>query len=108
MIERLDLADAKATGLDPGAADYTPLGELNGVSDKAIRDGGGPGHQYLSGQVRTMGTVMIKKRTRDWGRDGLVQRFAAAWTDYVQWVDTWLQVRMGVRGLPVGPSQRPA
>ncbi|MEA2469375.1 MAG: hypothetical protein QOE38_373 [Thermoleophilaceae bacterium] len=34
----------------------------------------------------------IKERTRDWGRDGLVQRFAAAWTDYVQWVDTWLQV----------------
>jgi Protein of unknown function (DUF2855) len=34
----------------------------------------------------------IKERTRDWGRDGLVQRFAAAWADYLQWVHTWLHV----------------
>jgi hypothetical protein len=34
----------------------------------------------------------IKERTRDWGRDGLVQRFAAAWAEYLQWVHTWLQV----------------
>ena len=34
----------------------------------------------------------IKTRTRDWGRDGLAQRFAAAWVDYLQWVRTWLHV----------------
>lgn len=34
----------------------------------------------------------IKTRTRDWGRDGPAQRFAAAWVDYLQWVRTWLQV----------------
>jgi class 3 adenylate cyclase len=40
LIERLDAGDAKATGLDPDAIAYTPLGELDGVSNKAIRDAG--------------------------------------------------------------------
>jgi class 3 adenylate cyclase len=40
VIERLDEPDAQATGLDPGRLAYTPLGELAGASDKAIRDAG--------------------------------------------------------------------
>jgi len=40
LIERLDTGDAQATGLDPDAIAYTPLGELDGASDKAIRDAG--------------------------------------------------------------------
>lgn len=40
LIERLDATDAQATGLDPDAIGYTPLGELDGVSAKAIRDAG--------------------------------------------------------------------
>ena len=40
LIERLDPADAEATGIDPASIAYTPLGELDGVSDKAIRDAG--------------------------------------------------------------------
>ncbi|MBK5115424.1 MAG: hypothetical protein JJE23_00740 [Thermoleophilia bacterium] len=40
LIERLDPADAEASGLDPDAIAYTPLGELKGASDKAIRDAG--------------------------------------------------------------------
>jgi class 3 adenylate cyclase len=40
VIERLDVADAIATGIDPDAVAYTPLGELDGVSDKAVRDAG--------------------------------------------------------------------
>jgi class 3 adenylate cyclase len=40
LIERLDSADAEATGLDLDALAYTPLGELDGASDKAIRDAG--------------------------------------------------------------------
>jgi class 3 adenylate cyclase len=40
LIERLDPDDAKATGIDPDAIAYTTLGELVGVSDKAIRDAG--------------------------------------------------------------------
>jgi class 3 adenylate cyclase len=40
VIERLDAADARAIDLDPDALVYTPLGELNGASDKTIRDAG--------------------------------------------------------------------
>ena len=40
LIERLDQADARATEIDLGAISYTPLGELAGVSDKAVRDAG--------------------------------------------------------------------
>ena len=40
LIERLDAEDAQATGLDPDAIAYTPLGDLDGASDKAIRDAG--------------------------------------------------------------------
>ena len=32
--------DAQATGLEPDALVYTPLAELDGVSDKAVRDAG--------------------------------------------------------------------
>lgn len=41
LVERLDAEDARATGIAPDAIAYTPLGELDGVSDKAIRDAGG-------------------------------------------------------------------
>ena len=40
LVERLDEADAQATGVDPDAIAYTTLGELDGASDKAIRDAG--------------------------------------------------------------------
>jgi class 3 adenylate cyclase len=40
LVERLDPADALATGIDPDSIAYTPLGELDGASDKAIRDAG--------------------------------------------------------------------
>lgn len=40
LVERLDPDDALATGVDPDGVTYTPLGELDGASDKAIRDAG--------------------------------------------------------------------
>jgi class 3 adenylate cyclase len=40
LVERLDATDAKATGIDPDAIAYTTLSELDGASDKAIRDAG--------------------------------------------------------------------
>ena len=40
LLERLDPDDAKATGIDPHGVAYTTIGELDGASDKAIRDAG--------------------------------------------------------------------
>jgi class 3 adenylate cyclase len=40
VVERLDAVDAQATGLDPDSVVYTPLGELDGASGKAVRDAG--------------------------------------------------------------------
>jgi class 3 adenylate cyclase len=40
LIERLDADDARATDLDPYTIAYSPLGELDGASAKAIRDAG--------------------------------------------------------------------
>jgi class 3 adenylate cyclase len=38
LIERLDAEDARATGIDPDAIAYTPLGELEGGGHDAVRD----------------------------------------------------------------------
>jgi len=40
LVERLNAADAQATGIDPDAIAYTPLGELDAAGAKAIRDAG--------------------------------------------------------------------
>ncbi|MFL6091159.1 MAG: hypothetical protein ACJ71Z_13575 [Aeromicrobium sp.] len=40
LIERLEAADAEASGIDPNAIAYTTVAELAGASDKAIRDAG--------------------------------------------------------------------
>jgi hypothetical protein len=40
LVERLDSGDTEATGIDPNAVAYTPLGELEGAGEKAIRDAG--------------------------------------------------------------------
>ena len=40
LIERLEPEDATAAGIDPDGIDYRPLGELEGASEKAVRDAG--------------------------------------------------------------------
>lgn len=40
----------------------------------------------------------VRRRTRDWGRDGLDSRFAAAWGPFVDWAGGWLQVARGEGG----------
>lgn len=40
LIERLDPEDSRATGLDPDAIAYTPLGELDRTTEDAIREAG--------------------------------------------------------------------
>jgi Protein of unknown function (DUF2855) len=37
----------------------------------------------------------LKKRTEDWGAEGLNQRLADAWRPYVAWVRDWLRVEHG-------------
>ena len=41
VVERLDLGDAHALGLDPLTLTYRTVGELPGVTPKAVRDAGG-------------------------------------------------------------------
>ena len=41
VVERLDLDDAHALGLDPLTVMYRTVGELPGVTPKAVRDAGG-------------------------------------------------------------------
>jgi class 3 adenylate cyclase len=40
LVERLDAGDAAAAGVDPDALAYTPLRELGGAGEKAVRDAG--------------------------------------------------------------------
>ena len=40
IVERLEPADARATGIELDSLSYTPLAELGGVSDKQVRDAG--------------------------------------------------------------------
>ena len=37
----------------------------------------------------------LKKRTEDWGREGINQRLADAWREYVDWARGWLRVEHG-------------
>jgi hypothetical protein len=34
----------------------------------------------------------VRKRTADWGRDGLDSRFAEAWAPFVEWASGWLEI----------------
>ena len=40
----------------------------------------------------------VAKRSADWGRAGLEQRLAEAWSPYVQWTGGWLQIVEGELG----------
>lgn len=40
LLERLDSGDGGAVDIDPDGIAYTPLGELEGAGEKAIRDTG--------------------------------------------------------------------
>ncbi len=44
----------------------------------------------------------LRKRAEDWGRDGLSQRVAAAWADFVPAAKTWLKIIRGNRAAVAG------
>ena len=37
----------------------------------------------------------VTKRSQDWGREGLEDRLATAWSGYVEWTGGWLEVLHG-------------
>jgi len=39
----------------------------------------------------------VRKRAKDWGREGFDQRFGAAWNDFVPQAAKWLEVHVGER-----------
>lgn len=55
------------------------------------------GSSQLPGPVPTFffAPTRLKKRTADWGPEGLNQRIADAWPPYVGWTRRWLQVEHG-------------
>jgi hypothetical protein len=65
------------------AIGMTHVGELEGGMEADLP---GPRPAFFFAPDR------IRQRTGDWGRDGLAQRVATAWADYLRWVQTWLQV----------------
>jgi len=40
----------------------------------------------------------VRRRTAEWGREGLDSRFADAWTPFVEWAGGWLEVAAGQGG----------
>ena len=74
------LGDALLVDLVVGVThqDSSPAGTLGGVR---------PAVFFAPDQMR--------KRTADWGRDGLDERFGAAWRSFVPTVETWVDVEVG-------------
>jgi Protein of unknown function (DUF2855) len=66
------------------AVGITHKGDLGGSSDLP-----GPAPTFFFAPTR------LKKRTEDWGPEGLNERLTDAWRPYVEWVRGWLRVERG-------------
>jgi len=66
------------------AVGITHKGDLGGSGELA-----GPKPTFFFAPTR------LKKRSEDWGAEGLNQRLADAWRPYVDWARRWLQVEHG-------------
>jgi hypothetical protein len=66
------------------AVGITHQGDLGGSSQLP-----GPAPTFFFAPTR------LKKRTADWGPEGLNERIAEAWPPYVEWTRDWLQVEHG-------------
>jgi Protein of unknown function (DUF2855) len=58
--------------------------DLGGGEDLA-----GPGPVFFFAPDR------LRKRSEDWGPEGVNQRLAETWNDYVEWTRGWLEVEHG-------------
>lgn len=98
------LADMPTAYIDFAGSSET-LAALRGyLGNHLVREAiVGVTHQELAGADSLGGprtTVFfapdqMRKRTQDWGRDGLDQRFAEAWSDFVPVVRDWVDVVVG-------------
>jgi hypothetical protein len=66
------------------AVGITHKGDLGGSSELP-----GPQPTFFFAPTR------LKKRSEDWGGEGLNQRLADAWRPYVDWIRDWLEVEQG-------------
>jgi Protein of unknown function (DUF2855) len=115
FTESLGCYDSVFTYYDVDRLDpHTPTGYVDVAGDDrvrgAVRERVGPNlvydgsvglsHQTAGGtQTMTEGVffapVQMRKRTQDWGRDGLDDRFAGAWRRFVSTVENWVDIRVG-------------
>jgi hypothetical protein len=71
-------ADSLAHSAVVGATHHDRMGEAEGLP--------GPRPTFFFAPDR------VAKRSKDWGRDGLEARTAAAWRPFVEWTGGWLEV----------------
>jgi len=94
-----ELGREKTVYLDLSGAPTTRAALRGHLGDHLVRDIA----VGLTGQVPNAGAagevffapVHMRKRSQDWGREGLDERFAAAWQGFAAVVGTWLEVRTG-------------
>ncbi|MET8278551.1 DUF2855 family protein [Micromonospora sp. NPDC005174] len=98
--DAIDTLDAVDTAyLDLSGAPATRAALRDHLGDRLVRDiAVGLTNQTpnadAAGEV-FFAPVQMRKRSQDWGRDGLDERFTAAWQRFVPMVSGWLDVRVG-------------
>jgi hypothetical protein len=115
FTESLGCYDRVFTYYEVGMLDpQTPTGYVDVAGDDRVRgavrehlgahlvyDGSvGLSHQTAGGaQTMTEGVffspVQMRKRAQDWGRDGLDDRFAEAWSRFAATVEGWVDIKVG-------------
>ena len=96
-IATLDRAPTVYLDLSGSPATRAALQEHFG--DRLVRDiAVGLTNQVPNAEAATeffFAPVQMRKRTIDWGRDGLDKRFSEAWRRFVDVVRGWVDVRVG-------------
>ncbi|MFG1885946.1 DUF2855 family protein [Micromonospora sp. NPDC049102] len=96
-IDTLDAVDTAYLDLSGAAATRAALRDHLGdrlVRDIAVGLTNQTPNADAAGEV-FFAPVQMRKRSQDWGRDGLDERFTAAWQRFVPMVSGWLDVRVG-------------
>jgi hypothetical protein len=118
FVEGLDLYDRVVEYEDLSSLPRTPTAYVDMAGDAAVR---AAVHEHYGVQLTHSAAVgathwdamagggelpgprpefffapdRIGKRTRDWGREGLAERYASAWKPFVAWSSGWLRIVHG-------------